>query len=128
MQTTRVLVQRKDEGESRRRGIPPFGRGFLRHEDLSVRYVFCFSGRRWSRIVLELIIVRDESARLSLGMVASPGTIRRERLDHMIVLNEASLYRHVKSFLGYYHESRTICRLPRTRRHRGLCTRQNAAP
>jgi putative transposase len=56
------------------------------------------------------------------------GTIRRECLDHVIVLNEASLYRHVKSFLGYYHESRTICRLPRTRRHRGLCTRQNAAP
>ena len=35
------------------------------------------------------------------------GTIRRECLDHMIVLNEASLYRHVKSFLAYYHESRT---------------------
>ena len=28
-------------------------------------------------------------------------------IDHMIVLNEASLYRHVKSFLAYYHESRT---------------------
>jgi transposase InsO family protein len=28
------------------------------------------------------------------------GTIRRECLDHMIVLNEASLYRHVKSFLA----------------------------
>jgi hypothetical protein len=25
----------------------------------------------------------------------------------VIVLNEASLYRHVKSFLAYYHESRT---------------------
>jgi len=35
------------------------------------------------------------------------GTIRRECLDHVIVLNEASLYRHVKSFLRYYHESRT---------------------
>jgi hypothetical protein len=35
------------------------------------------------------------------------GTIRRECLDHMIVLNEASLYRHVKSFLAYYHEPRT---------------------
>ena len=35
------------------------------------------------------------------------GTIRRECLDHVIVLNEASLYRHMKSFLGYYHESRT---------------------
>ena len=25
----------------------------------------------------------------------------------MIVFNEASLYRHLKLFLGYYHESRT---------------------
>ena len=35
------------------------------------------------------------------------GTLRRECLDHVIVLNEASLYRHVKSFLAYYHDSRT---------------------
>src|SRR5262245_23906568 len=35
------------------------------------------------------------------------GTIRRECLDHVIVLNEGSLYRHIKSFLAYYHESRT---------------------
>jgi putative transposase len=35
------------------------------------------------------------------------GTIRRECLDHVIVFNQASLYRHVKSFLAYYHESRT---------------------
>jgi putative transposase len=35
------------------------------------------------------------------------GTFRRECLDHVIVFNEASLYRHVKSFLAYYHESRT---------------------
>ena len=35
------------------------------------------------------------------------GTIRRECLDHLIVLNEASLHRHVKSFTVYYHESRT---------------------
>jgi putative transposase len=35
------------------------------------------------------------------------GTLRRECLDHVIVLNEASLYRHVKSFIAYYHEART---------------------
>lgn len=35
------------------------------------------------------------------------GTIRRECLDHVIVFNEASLHRHVKSFMTYYHESRT---------------------
>ena len=35
------------------------------------------------------------------------GTIRRECLDHVIVINESSLYRHVRSFVAYYHESRT---------------------
>jgi transposase InsO family protein len=35
------------------------------------------------------------------------GTIRRECLDHVIAFNEASLHRHVKSFMTYYHESRT---------------------
>ena len=35
------------------------------------------------------------------------GTFRRECLDHMIVFNEASLFRHVKSFVAYYHDSRT---------------------
>ena len=35
------------------------------------------------------------------------GTIRRECLDHLIVFNEASLYRQLKSFVAYYHESRT---------------------
>jgi transposase InsO family protein len=35
------------------------------------------------------------------------GTLRRECLDHVIVFNEASLYRHLKAFLAYYHESRT---------------------
>ena len=35
------------------------------------------------------------------------GTIRRECLDHTIILNEASLYRHMNSFLAYYYQSRT---------------------
>src|ERR1700694_230215 len=45
----------------------------------------------WQRAYLERVI----------------GTIRRECLDHLIVFNEASLYRHLKSFVTYYHESRT---------------------
>src|SRR5258708_36184360 len=32
------------------------------------------------------------------------GTIRRECLDDVIVLNEASLYRQGKAFLTYYHQ------------------------
>jgi hypothetical protein len=35
------------------------------------------------------------------------GTIRRESLDHVIVFNEASLHRHLKLFLEYYHGTRT---------------------
>ena len=35
------------------------------------------------------------------------GTLRRECLDHVIVFNETSLYRHLQSFIAYYHRSRT---------------------
>jgi transposase InsO family protein len=34
------------------------------------------------------------------------GSIRRECLDHVIVMNESSLRRLVKSYLDYYHNSR----------------------
>ncbi len=39
------------------------------------------------------------------------GTLRRECLDHVMAFNEASLYRHVKSFLSYYRKSRTYLSL-----------------
>jgi transposase InsO family protein len=35
------------------------------------------------------------------------GTIRRECLDHIIVINERSLHQHLQEFLDYYHNSRT---------------------
>src|SRR5436853_6993568 len=35
------------------------------------------------------------------------GTIRRELLDHVIVLNEGHLRRRLHSYLSYYHGSRT---------------------
>jgi putative transposase len=35
------------------------------------------------------------------------GTMRRECLDHVIVFNETSLYRHIRSFVSYYHRTRT---------------------
>jgi len=35
------------------------------------------------------------------------GSIRREGVDHVIVFSEAGLYRHLKSFMAYYHETRT---------------------
>ena len=45
----------------------------------------------WQRVYVERII----------------GTIRRECLDHVIIFNEATLCRQVKSFAEYYHRSRT---------------------
>ncbi len=35
------------------------------------------------------------------------GTIRRECLDHVIVLGEKHLRRILKEYLDYYHKSRT---------------------
>jgi transposase InsO family protein len=35
------------------------------------------------------------------------GTIRRECLDHLIIVNEAALHRHLQLFLEYYHGTRT---------------------
>ena len=35
------------------------------------------------------------------------GTLRRECLDHMIVLHEEQLRRQIRFFLTYYHDSRT---------------------
>ena len=35
------------------------------------------------------------------------GTLRRECLDHVIVLSEAGLSRHLRKFVDYYHGSRT---------------------
>ena len=35
------------------------------------------------------------------------GSIRRECLDHVIVLNESSLRRILTSYFDYYHRSRT---------------------
>jgi putative transposase len=59
--------------------------------DLGMEEVLAAPRSPWQRAYVERVI----------------GTIRRECLDHVIVVNEASLYRHVKSFLAYYHESRT---------------------
>lgn len=35
------------------------------------------------------------------------GTLRRDWLDHVIILNENHLRRIVRNYLGYYHDSRT---------------------
>ena len=69
-----------------------FGADFRKRvEDLSIREALSAPRSPWQRAYIERVI----------------GTIRRECLDHLIVFNEESLYRHVKSFVAYYHESRT---------------------
>jgi len=41
------------------------------------------------------------------------GSIRRECLDHLIVLNQESLRRTLRSYLSYYHRSRLHLSLER---------------
>ena len=69
-----------------------FGDAFSKQvQDMAIQEVLSAPRSPWQRAYVERVI----------------GTIRRECLDHVIILNEASLHRHVKSFVKYYHESRT---------------------
>jgi putative transposase len=69
-----------------------FGGEFRKHvKAMGIKEVLSAPRSPWQRAYVERVI----------------GTIRRECLDHVIVFNEASLHRHVKSFMAYYHESRT---------------------
>src|SRR5258708_4295684 len=69
-----------------------FGADFTKEvRNLGMEEVLSAPRSPWQRAYIERVI----------------GSIRRECLDHVIVLNEASLFRHMKSFLAYYHESRT---------------------
>jgi hypothetical protein len=40
------------------------------------------------------------------------GSIRRECVEHMIVVNERHLRKILRSYLAYYHDSRTHLDLP----------------
>jgi putative transposase len=69
-----------------------FGDNFTRQvQDMGIEQVLSAPRSPWQRAYVERII----------------GTIRRECLDHVIIFNEAALYRQVKSFAEYYHRSRT---------------------
>jgi transposase InsO family protein len=69
-----------------------FGDNFTRQvQDMGIEQILSAPRSPWQRAYIERII----------------GTIRRECLDHVIILNEAALYRQVKSFAEYYHRSRT---------------------
>ncbi len=69
-----------------------FGDDFTQQvEDMGIKEVLSTPRAPWQRAYVERVI----------------GTIRRECLDHLIVCNEASLCRHLKSFVTYYHQTRT---------------------
>jgi putative transposase len=69
-----------------------FGLDFVAQvEAMGIKEVLSAPRSPWQRAFVERVI----------------GTFRRECLDHVIVFNEAALYRHLKSFTAYYHESRT---------------------
>jgi len=59
--------------------------------DLEIKEVLSAPRSPWQRAYVERVI----------------GTIRREYLDHVIVFNDRSLYRHLQGFMDYYHRSRT---------------------
>jgi hypothetical protein len=69
-----------------------FGQDFVDQvKAMGIKQVLSARRSPWQRAYVERVI----------------GTIRRECLDHVIVFNERSLYRHLQSFMGYYHRSRT---------------------
>ena len=69
-----------------------FGQDFVKQvKAMGIKQVLSAPRSPWQRAYVERVI----------------GTIRRECLDHLIVYNERSLYRHLKGFVEYYHFSRT---------------------
>jgi transposase InsO family protein len=66
-----------------------FGDDFTQQvRDLGIEQVLCAPRSPWQRAYVERVI----------------GTIRRECLDHVIILSETALYRQVKLFVKYYHQ------------------------
>ena len=69
-----------------------FGADFVNQvKAMGIKQVLSAPGSPWQRAYVERVI----------------GTIRRECLDHVIVVSEAGLSHHLRKFAGYYHRSRT---------------------
>ncbi len=56
---------------------------------------------------MEEVLIARRSPWQSPYVERLTGSIRRECLDHVIVLNDAHLKRILASYFEYYHESRT---------------------
>src|SRR4030095_16484104 len=69
-----------------------FGQEFVEQvKAMGIKQVLSTPRSPWQRAYVERLI----------------GTLRRECLDHVIVLNEGSLRYHLRRFCDYYHRSRT---------------------
>jgi transposase InsO family protein len=69
-----------------------FGADFTKEvRNLGIEEVLSAPRSPWQRAYIERVI----------------GSIRRECIDHVIVFNEESLRRHMKSYVQYYHQTRT---------------------
>jgi len=56
---------------------------------------------------IEQVVISARSPWQSPYVERVVGSIRRECLDHMIILGERQLKRVMRDYLRYYHESRT---------------------
>jgi transposase InsO family protein len=75
-----------------------YGHEFQRQvEIMNIEDVLSAPRSPWQRAYVERVI----------------GSIRRECLDHVVVLNEESLRRTIRSYLSYYHKSRLHLSLDR---------------
>ena len=63
--------------------------------------------RRAKALGLEEVRIAPRSPWQSPYVERLVGSVRRECLDHVIVLNPAHLHRLLKAYLAYYHRSRT---------------------
>ena len=63
--------------------------------------------RRVQSLGMQVVITAPRSPRQNAFAERLIGSIRRECLDHVVVLNERHLRRLLRSYLKYYHGSRT---------------------
>jgi len=83
-----------------------FGQDFVKQvKAMGIKQVLSAPRSPWQRAYVERVI----------------GTIRRECLDHLIVFTERSLYRHLRTFVDYYHWTRVHLALEKdTPEHRPI--------
>jgi putative transposase len=69
-------------------------------------YGDAFRQRVWN-MGIEEVLIAPRSPWQNPYVERLIGSIRREVLDHVIILNERHLWRVLQSYLGYYHRWRT---------------------